>query len=202
MPDRSTLLLLLIQLVFSATSSSPPQPRVRLDPATGHFIEPITGRTLLLHGVNVVQKKPPWHPSLGDFDPESSLNGGDMDNLKAWGFTVVRLGVMWQGVEPSWGAYNHTYLGIMRQLVDDLYARGIYTIVDYHQDVIARKWCGEGVPDWMTSLLEPAETSCTSGVIPWVGKLVGQCKTFASLNISVDSATGFPDPESCLSVSL
>ena len=189
------VLLLLLPLLSASLA------RIRLDPSTGRFLDPTTNRTLLFHGVNVVQKKPPWHPSLGAFDAESSLNAGDMANLRAWGFNVVRLGVMWQGVEPVRGQYNATYLSIMRTLVDDLHAHGIYTIVDYHQDVIARKWCGEGVPDWMTSSLEPAETSCSSGVVPWVGKLIGQCKTFASLNISVDNATGYPDSTSCLKVS-
>lgn len=58
---------------------------------------------------------------------------------------------MWPGVEPTPGVYNHTYLELMRGLVDDLYAAGIYTIVDFHQDVIAERWCGEGIPAWMVS---------------------------------------------------
>ena len=48
----------------------------------------------MFHGVNVVHKKPPWHPSLGDFDAKSSLNEQDMTNLTSWGFNLVRLGLL------------------------------------------------------------------------------------------------------------
>src|SRR3990167_2706406 len=67
-------------------------------------------------------------------------------------FNVVRLGVMWPGVMPTSGTVNATYLQVMRGIVDMLGARGIYTIVDLHQDVFSRKFCGEGAPDW---LVEP-----------------------------------------------
>merc|ERR1719158_1668919 len=104
------------------------------------------GRVRTFHGVNAVQKSFPWLPSTGSFDHESSLNREDISNLKKWGFNVVRLGVMWPGVEPAPGKYNQTYLQVMRKLVDDMYAHGIYTIVDFHQDAFSQKFCGEGVP--------------------------------------------------------
>ena len=36
------------------------------------------------------------------------------------GFNVVRLGMMWPGVEPKKGQYNETYLAIMKKLVADM----------------------------------------------------------------------------------
>lgn len=36
----------------------------------------------------------------------------------------------------------------MGKIIDDLAASGIYTIVDAHQDLLSRKYCGEGMPDW------------------------------------------------------
>jgi len=181
------------------TAKCPKGGRVRIDPVSGHFVGK-DGRTLLFHGVNVVQKSFPWHPSLGDFDPRSSLNAGDMATLKSWGFNAVRLGVMWPGVEPIMGQYNATYLQVMKQLVDDLYSHGIYTIVDFHQDSMSEQWCGEGVPSWMVPMLGPLMTSCQGTKVSEVAKFIGQCKTFAAFNISIDKATGFPNTKECLAV--
>eukprot|EP00947_MAST-08B_sp_MAST-8B-sp1_P002435 g2435.t1 len=125
-----------------------------------------------------------------------------MADIASWGINVVRLGVMWPGVEPVEGQYNATYLGVVKGLVDDLWINhGVRTIVDFHQDVIARKWCGEGVPGWLVpKYLEPVTTTCSSGVVPWVGKLIGQCASFASFNFTDDPATGYPTTKDCLSL--
>lgn len=157
------------------------------------------GRVQIFHGVNVVQKNFPWHPSTGPFDPFSSLNAEDMANLQSWGFNVIRLGVMWPGVEPVEGQYNHTYLQVIRQLVDDLYSHGIWTIVDFHQDAFTERYCGEGVPDWLLPKLEPVQRSCV-GWLPEVAKIFGQCKSFRDLNYSTDPKTGFPKTSDCLSI--
>eukprot|EP00913_Durusdinium_trenchii_P027858 g26120.t1 len=123
----------------------------------------------------------------------------DMANLQSWGFNVIRLGVMWPGVEPVEGQYNHTYLQVIRQLVDDLYSHGIWTIVDFHQDAFTERYCGEGVPDWLLPKLEPVQRSCV-GWLPEVAKIFGQCKSFRDLNYSTDPKTGFPKTSDCLSI--
>jgi len=51
-------------------------------------------------------------------------------------------------LEPLKGQYNMTYLKLIKGVVDNLGAKGIFTILDPHQDVFNRKFCGEGVPDW------------------------------------------------------
>eukprot|EP01102_Stenamoeba_stenopodia_P008003 TRINITY_DN2266_c0_g1_i1.p1 TRINITY_DN2266_c0_g1~~TRINITY_DN2266_c0_g1_i1.p1 ORF type:complete len:535 (-),score=83.50 TRINITY_DN2266_c0_g1_i1:97-1647(-) len=107
------------------------------------------GRQRIFHGVNVVYKEFPWHPSNGTFDPQLSLNDEDIQNLVEWGFNFVRLGVMWPGVEPSRNEVNQTYLEVMSNFVDKLYANGIYVLIDFHQDLISRFYCGEGIPDWV-----------------------------------------------------
>ena len=45
----------------------------------------------------------------------------------------------------------------MKNLVDSLGAAGIYTIVDFHQDVLSRTLCGEGAPDWAMSYGRPVK---------------------------------------------
>ena len=51
---------------------------------------------------------------------------------------------MWPGVAPSANYINQTYLDVMQSIIDKLGAQGIYSIVDAHQDVFSRMFCGEG----------------------------------------------------------
>ncbi|CEM31595.1 unnamed protein product [Vitrella brassicaformis CCMP3155] len=109
------------------------------------------GRQRLFHGVNVVIKSPPFHPpSAPDapFDPWRSLSDVDIDHLREWGFNVVRLGLMWPGMEPHGRRFNHTYFGVIEGIVDRLSSRGIYTILDLHQDLFSEPFCGEGIPSF------------------------------------------------------
>ena len=59
-----------------------------------------------------VYKPFPYYPSNGTFDPQLSLNQQDVDFLVENGFSIVRLYVAWQGVEPAKGEYNSTYLEV------------------------------------------------------------------------------------------
>jgi len=37
---------------------------------------------------------------------------------------------------------------VLSNIVEKLAARGIYTILDCHQDLLSPKFCGEGAPDF------------------------------------------------------
>ena len=106
------------------------------------------GRQKIFHGVNVVYKVDPYIPSQGEFDSELSLNDEDIANLTAWGMNFVRLGVMWEAVEREPSIYDTKYLDDVVDLVNKLGENGIYTLIDAHQDVLARVMCGEGMPDF------------------------------------------------------
>lgn len=106
------------------------------------------GRHTIFHGVNVVYKIPPYIPDSQVFDAQTSLNDKDIDDLVDWGFNFVRLGVMWEAVETAPGVYNSTYLEEVDTLINKLGAKGISTLVDAHQDVLARQICGEGMPNF------------------------------------------------------
>jgi len=106
-----------------------------------------SGRSVIFHCVNVVYKVHPYIPDTVNFDPQLSLTDAELDQLVKWGFNFVRLGVMWEAVERTPDTFNATYLDEVEVLINKLGNRGIYTLVDMHQDVLARKICGEGVPD-------------------------------------------------------
>lgn len=55
---------------------------------------------------------------------------------------------MWEAVERSAGVYDAAYLVAINDLITKLGEAGISTLVDAHQDVLARMMCGEGFPDF------------------------------------------------------
>ncbi len=55
---------------------------------------------------------------------------------------------MWAGAEPNVrGTYDDEYFNVVHGIIQRLAVRGIYTLVDVHQDVMGRQVCGEGFPD-------------------------------------------------------
>jgi hypothetical protein len=49
-------------------------------------------------------------------DPIRGLDAKDMELLQGLGFNAVRLGVLWQAVEPAQGMINTTYLARVKQV--------------------------------------------------------------------------------------
>ncbi len=122
--------------------------KIRIDSKTRNFIDQ-NNRVLLFHGVNAVYKLPPFYPPVLDkFDPNLSLSPQDFQNLRGWGFNVIRLHIAWEGVEPTRGHYNDTYILQVRQIVRTAAQYNITILLDAHQDLISRKFCGEGFPAW------------------------------------------------------
>ena len=67
-------------------------------------------RSRIFHGVNIVVKNPPYIPIVDHFDPLFSFSEIDYDYLIQFGFTTVRLGIIWEAVEYAQGKYNQTLL--------------------------------------------------------------------------------------------
>jgi len=68
------------------------------------------GRESVFHGVNAIVKGPPWVPEYKNFSRDISMSKEDFQILKDMGNNIIRLGLMWPGVEPNRGEYNETYL--------------------------------------------------------------------------------------------
>src|SRR2546423_14066848 len=66
----------------------------------GRWTTDAQGRVVILHGYNMVYKKPPYDPSaLGFGDDDAAF-------LAAEGYNTVRVGVIYKAVEPAPGAYD------------------------------------------------------------------------------------------------
>jgi endoglycosylceramidase len=106
------------------------------------------GRTVILHGVNVVFKRPPYVPN-GKTE-RTSFNARDAARLRSWGFNTVRLGLSWKALMPTPGLVDRAYLNRILAIAKLLEDQGIYYLLDMHQDLWSERFEGNGAPDWAT----------------------------------------------------
>lgn len=107
----------------------------------GYFYDE-QGRQVILHGVNLVNK-----------DAKSRYTGEvsaeDFQKMRSWGFNCVRLGVIWDGLEPQPGQIDADYLKALDQRVGWAVDAGLYVILDMHQDLYSVLY-SDGAPEWAT----------------------------------------------------
>jgi endoglycosylceramidase len=108
----------------------------------GRWITDASGRVIVLHGTNMVYKLAPFYPAAAGFDAD------DAAFLRSIGFNAVRVGVLWQAVEPEPGVYNDGYLKQIAKTVRMLGREGVYSLLDFHQDMYNQLFQGEGFPRW------------------------------------------------------
>lgn len=117
------------------------------------------GREVILRGANAGgrSKLDPFFPfpfaesglpEQADAPAFETAAGRYADRLVDWGFNVARMPLSWEALEPERGTYDLEYLGRYRRLAEIMGGRDIRVIVDFHQDVFARPFCGDGFPIW------------------------------------------------------
>jgi endoglycosylceramidase len=113
----------------------------------GRWITDAQDRVVNLHGINMVYKRPPYAPdAIGFGDDDAAF-------LAAQGFNAVRLGVIYKAVEPNppkggKPSYDDAYLRKIAGTQKTLGRQGVFSLVDFHQDLFNEKFQGEGWPDW------------------------------------------------------
>ncbi len=128
----------LLAVTAPAASAAPALPLGH----AGRFLTDAQGRVVILHGYNMVYKKPPYAPDAAGFGDD------DAAFLAAEGYNTVRVGVVYKAVEPSPGVYDDAYLARIASTVDTLGRHGIVSMLDFHQDLYNETFQGEGWPDW------------------------------------------------------
>jgi endoglycosylceramidase len=58
------------------------------------------------------------------------------------------------GVNPrSENDIDEEYLSQLTNAIEMMENKGIYALLDCHQDIFSRYFCGEGIPDWIAEKL-------------------------------------------------
>jgi endoglycosylceramidase len=108
----------------------------------GRWITDASGRVVIVHGINMVDKLPPYYPAKAGFGDD------DAAFLARIGFDAVRVGIIWKALEPSPGHYDAAYLAQIAKTVRTLARHGVLALLDFHQDLYNEQFQGEGAPDW------------------------------------------------------
>jgi endoglycosylceramidase len=109
---------------------------------SGRWLTDTSGRVVIVHGVNMVYKLPPYYPAAVGFGDD------DAAFLARIGFNAVRVGVIWNALEPRPGHYDNAYVRRIAGTVAALASHGILSLLDFHQDMYNERFQGEGAPDW------------------------------------------------------
>jgi len=141
MKKYGIMLILLFTLLISCQKTDD-QPIAGFITTENTIFRDNAGRQIILHGINVVNKDPKVN-YLGDETEETFAQ------FKKWGFNCVRLGIIWDGVEPQPGKIDENYLKGIDLRIKWAKKYGIYIILDMHQDLYSVKY-SDGAPEWAT----------------------------------------------------
>ncbi|MGA7362242.1 MAG: cellulase family glycosylhydrolase [Candidatus Dormiibacterota bacterium] len=111
--------------------------------SNGTVILDSQGRQVLLRGMNVTGLE-----EAKDMRPGPVPTSQDFAEMAADGFDVVRLPINWSRLEPKPGRMSRSYLDLIRSVVNDAAAYGIYTILDLHNIDWSIYYAGDGAPSW------------------------------------------------------
>lgn len=107
------------------------------------------GRQVIFSGINKVNKDPKMNYT--DIDSSETY-----EKINSWGLNCIRLGVIWDGVEPEPGKYDEKYLDKLEAQVNLAAKNGQYILLDMHQDLYGVSFgddnaaLGDGAPKWAT----------------------------------------------------
>ncbi|MDD5222823.1 MAG: cellulase family glycosylhydrolase [bacterium] len=139
--------LILLAFIASWLGSGCGQKNPGLFWTDGQWMRDAQGRVFISRGLNLSDDNKFPSPITGEFIP-GWFHEDCFSEIASWGFNTVRFVLTWEGLEPEPGQYDERYLERLEQAAEWARAAGIYLIFDMHQDIYARKFYGDGAPEW------------------------------------------------------
>ncbi|MGF1429786.1 cellulase family glycosylhydrolase [Kitasatospora sp. LaBMicrA B282] len=142
-------LLLSVTVLFTA---APAAGAVDAAPARGPDLPTGTvqspdGRTLFVDAAGRVVE-----PRGFDVDKYDETTAADLRSIADHGFTLIRVAVSWNRLEPARDHYDPVELAKLQRLLDRADQDGLLAVIDFHQDVYGPAFGGgdRGIPPWAT----------------------------------------------------
>lgn len=157
---RYLVLFLSGLLIFSCKKETTTAAAYVEDPT---IIQDQYGRQLILHGLNTsssAKSEPQRQPWILESDV-------DREN-KEFGFNFVRYLIFWDAIEPQKDIFDNTYLDKVEQRVNWYTSRGMYVMLDMHQDLYSILFGGDGAPEWACRTNGSVPISLPGGTPWWV----------------------------------
>jgi endoglycosylceramidase len=107
----------------------------------GKFVDP-DGRQVLMHGLSIISKAKQENYQSWHGPREFAL-------MRDWGMNCIRLGIIWDGLEPDPGVFDEAYLKQVDQRIAWARDNGLYVFLDMHQDLFSVLF-SDGAPEWAT----------------------------------------------------
>ena len=130
-----------------------PLPRLHAERGDRPGVFDEDGRQVVLRGVNL-NGLAEYARANADLDPTLPVTEATWDQIADEGLNVVRLLVSWSRLEPERGEIDDAYVEEIRTQVRSAGERGLYTVVDMHQDA------------WGPFVATPAGVECPAGREP------------------------------------
>jgi len=140
--------------IFGPPSEPVPAP-LPLHVEGGRIVD-ARGGTVILRGVGVNQLGDYFqgHPGI---PPTLPLERRDFEQMEALGLNSLRLVVSWSFLEPEPGVYDDVYIERVKEAVGWARERGMYVILDMHQDA------------WGKYIATPPDVECSPPLSPNIG---------------------------------
>jgi endoglycosylceramidase len=149
MSHKNSLILLIISvLLFGSCVSRETGESQTQEESNGfvsvdgtRFRDPLN-RDLILNGINLIVKDQ-------KHDYVCAIPEEDFIKARQWGFNVIRLGIIWDGLEPEPGVYNQEMFKCLDERIRWAKENGLYVLLDMHQDLYSVGF-SDGAPQWAT----------------------------------------------------
>ncbi|WP_329568294.1 glycoside hydrolase family 5 protein [Kitasatospora sp. NBC_01266] len=140
-------LLLSAAVLLTASPAAQARPdRPAADFPTGSTQTP-DGRTLFTDRAGRVVE-----PRGFNVDKYDETTEADLRSIADRGFTLIRVAISWDRLEPSRGHYDDAELAKLQRLLTWADQDGLLAVIDFHQDVYGPAFGGgdRGIPPWAT----------------------------------------------------
>ena len=139
---RFSVILFIAVMFFACNSTSLQRDDKNFVKVEGQKFVDSEGRQILFSGINFISKNP-----QENYIPVQGKE--TFTQFKTWGFNCIRLGIIWDGLEPEPGKYNEEYLKEIDKRIQWADENDIHVFLDMHQDLYGAKY-SDGAPDWAT----------------------------------------------------